>query len=414
MDKKYIVLIGTLDTKGEEIGYLRDLIIKRGHRPFIVDIGSGGEPRLDADITAKEVAAAVGAQVESLRNSQERHKVTEIMINGAVAKLEALCSSGNIGGMLSIGGLSSMIMTSEIMERMPYSIPKLIVSSGASMPGSHRVFGTSGITLMHSIVDIGGLNYLLKDQLNKAAGAICGMADNEMSNSNINSEKDLPMVAMSVFGYVDNCSRYISEALAGKFELIRFHAAGTPEIAMEKLIEDGFFSAVIDLVPSSITNTKLGGSRTSWPRRMEAAGIMGVPQVIAPAGVNTLSRVNVPMEELAPELKIRKHNIMDDRRVTVYLNEQELEDITMLYIEKLNKAVGPTKFLVPMKGWLSVEKEDSDLYDRKSAQLFADLLKRHLKKEIEVVEVEDNIDSPAFAEAIVAAFYAVLEQKRQI
>ncbi len=404
--KKHIVLIGTLDTKGEEMGYLKELIIRRGHHPLIIDIGTGGEPRLKADITAKEVAHTAGVQVESLRNSQERQKVTEIMIKGAAEKLDELCRNGEVEGMMSIGGMSSMIMTSEIMENMPFSIPKLIVSSGASMPGSHRVFGTSGITLMHSLIDIGGLNFLLKAQLNRAAGAISGMVDGEISN--LKSGNDLPMVAMSVFGYVDNCARFISDALSEKYELIRFHAAGTPEIAMEKLIEDGYFCGVIDLVPSSITNQKFGGSRTSWSRRLEVAGEKGIPQVIAPAGVNTLSRVGFTPEELAPELAKRKHNFMDDRRVTVYLNIQELEDITLLYAEKLNKAVGPTKFLVPMKGWLSIEKEGSSLYDRHSIQLFVDILKKNLKAEVEVVEVEENIDSQAFAKAIVTAFNEVV------
>ncbi len=408
--KKCIVLIGTLDTKGEEIGYLKELILKRGHRPFIIDIGAGGKARLEADITATEVARAAGTEIEKLWDSPERQKVTEVMIKGAIGTLAALCRTGEVEGMISIGGMTSTVMASAIMREMPYGIPKLIVSSAASLPGSNRFFGPTGITMMHSLVDVGGLNSLLKAQLNRAAGAICGMVKDEISQPILGEQK--PRVAMSVYGYVENCARYVHEALTGKYELIRFHATGMPEITMEKLIEEGFFSGVIDLVPSSITNEKFSGSRISWKRRLEVAGERGVPQVIAPAGVNTISRVGFTAEELAPELKIRKHYFMEELRVTVWLNTKELRDMALIYAEKLNKAVGPTKFLIPKRGWISIEKEGGNFYDPQSTRTFVDTLKEKLKPEIEVREVDANIDDPIFAKAIVNAFEEVMSSKQ--
>jgi len=407
--KKCIVLIGTLNTKGEEIGYLKELILKRGHRPFIIDIGAGGKARLEADITAAEVARAAGAEIEKLWDSRERQKVTELMIKGAVSKLVVLCRTGEVEGMISIGGMTSTVMASSIMREIPYSIPKLIVSSAASMPGSNRYFGPTGITMMHSLVDVGGLNSLLKAQLNRAAGAICGMVNDEIQPV-LGEQK--PMVAMSVYGYVENCARTINEALTGKYEVIRFHATGMPEITMEKLIEEGFFSGVIDLVPSSITNEKFSGSRVSWKRRLEVAGEKGIPQVVAPAGVNTISRVGFTAEELAPELKLRKHFFMEELRVTVWLNTQELEEMASIYAEKLNKAEGPTKFLIPKRGWISIEKEGSQFFDPQNVQAFVGKLKEKLKAEIEVREVDANIDDPIFARAIVEAFEEVMRLKQ--
>ena len=403
---KKLVIIATLDTKGEESRYLKELILKRGHQPFIIDIGCGGEPKLEADITADEVARAAGTDINKLRGSPERQKASELMIKGAVVKLDALCREGEVEGMIAIGGMSNTVMASSIMKEMPYRIPKLIVSSAAAVPTANRFFGPTGITLMHSLVDISGLNPLLKDQLSRAAGAICGMAESEILFSR--SKKEKPMVAMSAYGYVENCARYISKALGGKYELIPFLANGMPEIVMEKLIEEGFFSAVIDLVPSSITNEKFGGSRISWPRRLEVAGEKGIPQVIAPAGVDTISRTGLSAEELAPELKKRKHYAMDAVRVTVWLNAEELKNIAGVYAEKLNKAVGPTKFLIPKRGWLSIEKEGSDFYDPQGIQAFVGSLKEKLKAEIEVREVDANIDDPVFAQAVVAAFEEVV------
>ena len=405
---KKIVIIVTLDTKGEESGYLKELILERGHQPFIIDIGCGGEARLEADITADEVAQAAGTDIEKLRRS-ERREATETMIKGAVAKLVALCRTGEVEGMISMGGMSSTVMAASIMKEMPYHIPKLIVSTAASLPGVNRFFGPTGITLMHSLIDIKGLNHLLRGQLSRAAGAICGMVEGEVPPSQPKEEK--PMVAISTYGYTENCAHYINEALGTKYELIPFHAVGMPEISMEKLIEEDFFSAVIDLVPSSITNERFDGSRISWPRRLEVAGEKGIPQVVAPGGVDTISRTGYTAKELAPEFKIRKHYFMDALRVTVWLTAEELRDIAGVYAEKLNKAVGPTKFLIPKRGWLSIEKEGSDFYYPQGIQAFVDGLKPKLKAEIEVREVDANIEDPVFAQAVVAAFEEVVRLK---
>jgi len=406
---KTIVIIATLDNRDQEVSYLKQLISRRGYQPLIIDIGFRGESRLEADITADDVAKAAGAKIEKLREPQERKRATEVMIKGAIAKLGALCRAGQVAGMIAPGGLTTLTMASGIMREMPYQIPKLIVSSAASTPGVNHFFGPTGITIMHSLIDIRGLNRLLKVQLSRAVEAICGMVEAEIPYSYPEEEKT--RVAMTTYGYVDNCSRYIRESLGEKYELIGFHATGIPEVAMEKLIEEDFFSGVIDLVPSSITNEKFGGSRISWPKRLEVAGGKGLPQVVATAGVDTISRIGLTAEELAPELKIRKHYFMDAQRVTVFLNEEDLKNIASIYAEKLNKAVGPTKFLIAKRGWISIEKEGSDFYNPQGIQAFVDGLKDGLKSEVELREVDANIDDPTFAQAIVEAFEEVMELK---
>jgi uncharacterized protein (UPF0261 family) len=406
---KKIVIIATLDTKAEESQYLRELILGRGHQPFIIDIGCGGKAKLEADITAEEVARAAGAQIEMLRRSQDRRMATETMVRGAVAKLDALCQAGEVEGMISLGGMSSTVMASNIMREMPYRIPKLILSSAASLPGVNQFFGPTGITMMHSLIDLSGLNHLLRDQLARAVGAICGMVERVVPPDSASEEK--PVVAMSTYGYTDNCAHYIHQALEGKYELIHFHAIGMPEVSMEKLVEEGFFSAVIDLVPSSVTNDKFGGSRSSWPRRLEVAGEKGIPQVVAPGGADTISRTGYTAEELAPELKVRKHYFMDSLRVTVWLNPKEMRDIAGVYADKLNKAKGPTKFLIPKRGWLSIEKEGSEFYYPEGIQAFVDGLKQSLKPEIELIEVDAGIEDPVFAQAVVDAFEKVMGLK---
>lgn len=147
--QRKIAIIATLDSKGEEVSYLKELISRCGHKPLIIDVGSGGEARIPADITAHEVARAGGAEIEEIRVSKERRQVIDIIVKGAVAKLSDLCQAGEIDGIISLGGLSSAVLASSIMERIPWHIPKLIVSSAASMPNSNRFFGPTGITMMH-------------------------------------------------------------------------------------------------------------------------------------------------------------------------------------------------------------------------------------------------------------------------
>jgi uncharacterized protein (UPF0261 family) len=403
---KKIIIIATLDNRDEEVVFLKELILKQGCQPLIMDIGFRSESRLVADITAEDVARAAGESIEKLHEPQARKRATEVMIKGATAKLNELVRAGQVDGMIAPGGLTTLGMASAIMREMPYQIPKLIISSAASSPGVHKLFGAAGITLMHSLIDIRGLNSLLKVQLARAAAAICAMVGTEIPPS---SEAQKPKIAMSTYSYVDTCSRHIRDSLGDQYEIIGFHATGTPEIAMEKLIEEGFFDGVIDLVPSSITNARFSGSRISWSRRLEVAAEKGVPQVVAPAGVNTISRTGLTPEELAPELKERKHFVMDAQRVTMFLNKEELKDIAAIYAEKLNKAVGPTKFLIPRKGWISIEKEGSDLFDPQEVQAFVSGLKEKLKPEIELREIDANIDDPVFGQAVVDAFKEVMK-----
>jgi uncharacterized protein (UPF0261 family) len=402
---KHIVIIVTLDTKSVEAAYLRDRIVELGHRPLIVDVGCGGLPQMEADISAAEVAEAAGADLAELRRSRDRDMATGAMIRGAVEKLGALCRAGDVEGFVSIGGMSSAVMASSIYKDMPYRIPKLLLTTAASLPQANRFFGPSGVTVMHSLVEVGALNRLLMGELARAAGAICGMVEGQALAKLPETLK--PMVAMSTNGWVETPAQFLANRLQDEYEIVRFHGTGLPEVVMEKLIEEDYFAAVIDLVPSSITNERFDGSRISWPRRMEVAGQKGVPQVIAPSLVNVISRTRDTSPALAAEMKERKYYFMDSLRILLWLTKDELADIASLYAEKLNKATGPTKFLIPMKGWLNVETEDSDYFEPESMRAFAEVLEREVKPEVEIREIDVNIDTVEFGEAALEAFREV-------
>jgi uncharacterized protein (UPF0261 family) len=402
---KSIVIIVTLDTKSVEAAYLRERILELGHQPLIIDVGCGGFPKMEADIPAVEVALAAGADLDTLRTSRDRDMATGAMIRGAVAKLDVLCRAGEVEGLVSIGGMSSAVMASSIYREMPYRIPKLLLTTAASLPQANQFFGPSGVTVMHSLVEVAALNRLLMGELARAAGAICGMVEGQALVKLPAVLK--PMIAMSTNGWVETPAQYLANELKDQYEIVRFHGTGLPEVVMEKLIEEDYFAAVIDLVPSSITNEKFDGSRISWPRRLEVAAEKGIPQVVAPSLVNVISRTRDTSAVLAAEMKIRKYYFMDSLRILLWLTRDELVDIASVYAEKLNKATGPTKFLIPMKGWLNVETAESEYFEPESIQAFVDVLRKKLKPAVEIREIDANIDTVEFGRAVLTAFREV-------
>lgn len=404
---KSIVIIATLDTKGEEASLLADLISRSGHKPLVVDVGSRAAARQTGDIPCEAVARAAGTDIETIRAVGERHKVVQVMTRGATLILVDLCKAQQVEGVIGIGGASSTVIAAGVMGELPLSIPKLIMSTAVSMPGSHRFFGASEITIMQSVVDTGGLNSLLEARIARAAAAICGMVEADTASA-ARSKQPRPRVAMCSYGYTDATASYVSSAIQEKYEPVRFHASGMPEVAMEKLIAEGAFCGVVDLVPSSVTNGFIGGSRTSWAQRLEVAGRMGIPQVVAPGGVNTYSRTGSTAEALAAELATRRHFYVDAQRVTVWLHQEELRQVAALYADKLNKAVGPTKLLIPLRGWTEVETEASPFFDRAANNAFVEEIKGRLKPEIEVQEIDANIAEPVFAQAVLVAFQEVM------
>ncbi|OPY76257.1 MAG: hypothetical protein A4E63_00165 [Syntrophorhabdus sp. PtaU1.Bin050] len=408
MRDKKIAIISSLDTKGEAVNYLKSFILKRGFTPISVDVGYGSPVTITADITVDDIAKAAGSSAEEVRTLKVRQEMIDIVLKGAVAKLKELYASGGLDGVLAIGGMSNSQLAADVMQELPFTLPKLLMSTGASMPGSNKYFGPTGLTMMHSPIDIGALNSLLKTQLNRAGAAMTGMLENVTPPSD--APKDKPMVAICTYGYTEKCSQYLAKALNEKYETVNFHASGIPEVTMEKLIEDGLFDGVIDLVPSSITNALYGGGRTSWDRRLEVAAEKGVPQVVVPAGVHTFSRTGVTEEVLVPQLNGRKYYFMDAVRCSVFLTNEEVADVASVYARKLNKATGPVKFLVPLRGWISVEKET---YNAEAIEGFVKSMRNQLKPEIELREVDANIDDPVFAQAVTQAFKEVMQLNKK-
>ena len=420
--QKTIVLVSTLDTKGSEAAFLKALIQERGHRVILLDTNTGGEASLPPDISAEEVARAGGGDIGEIRKMKDTGKASAIMIEGAIKKVKSLLEKGELDGIISFGGASNTAMATTIMKSLPFGIGKVMVSSTAAMPAyAGSYFGTTDIAILHSVVDIAGLNPLVKDVLKRGAGAICGMVETgggPQSLSRRDREKDL--IALTEFKFSEECCSHVRKLLEERgFEVIPFHAQGTGDRAMEELIEEGFFQGVVDIVPAGVGEELLGGNRAAGPTRLEGAGKMGIPQIITPCGFDMLSCG--PMERgdrgdplwVSRDLKKRKLFVPDAFRVQARTTPQELREIAREVARKLNRSKGPVVILIPQKGWSSLDKEGMSLYDPEADQAFVHALKMNLDPKIPVVELDLHLNSREFAQEAVNRFLQLYDGNKK-
>jgi uncharacterized protein (UPF0261 family) len=422
--KKTIVIVSTLDTKGSEAAFLKKLIQERGHRVILLDTNTGGEPTLRPDISSEEVAKAAGAEIEQLRKMKETGKAYSIMIEGAIKKAKTLLEKGELDGMISFGGASNTAMATTIMKSLPFGIAKVMVSSTAAMPAyAGGYFGTKDIAILHSVVDIAGLNPLVRDVLQRAAGMICGMVEMGEGPAILSREKKKDLIALTEFKFSEECSSHVRHLLEERgLEVIPFHAQGISDRAMEELIEEGFFQGVVDIVPAGVGEELLGGNRAAGPRRLEGAGKMGIPQIITPCGFDMLSCGPLERREredplwVSRGLKKRKLFIPDAFRVQARTTPQELKEVAREVAKKLNKAKGPVMAVIPLRGWSSLDKEGMPLYDPEADKAFVQELKTQLVPRISLIELDLHLNTREFAQEAVNRFLNLYEgsKKRHI
>jgi uncharacterized protein (UPF0261 family) len=303
------------------------------------------------------------------------------------------------------------------MKALPFGIPKLMVSSGIAMPSyTAGFFGSSDIVVISSVVDMMGLNELTKSVLIRAAGAICGMVETGVS-SVIESLKqtETPLIAMTEFGYSEQCCQLIKQSLEDKgYELIAFHANGVSDKAMEDLLDQGIFDAVLDIVPGGLSEELLGGNRTAGPDRLNAAGKRGIPQVITPCGFEMISCGPLRRKDngdplwVSRNLADRNYFVQDAYRVQARTNADELRLIARTLAEKLNAARGQVKFLIPQKGWSEISVEGQPLHDPDTDRAFVNELRKNLGPGIEMKELELPFNSLEFARAVVDALQEMI------
>jgi uncharacterized protein (UPF0261 family) len=392
-----LLIIATMDTKGEEALYLRDLLKKLNGEPLLMDLSMRyGDRPIESEISATEVAKAGGCSLEQLSHSKDMTTNMKCMVNGAIAIARKLVNDGKLSGVLGIGGCTGTLMITKILQSLPFGIPKVMVSPAAAQPGlSNQFLKTSDIMLFHSVIEIFGFSDPVRNILERAAYALQGMAQGPVVPPIIDRER---AVAMTMMSPCEKCARSVRLTMEQQgYQVIGFHANGIGDRAMEDMVGAGQFRGVIDLAPGGVGEHIYRFMRDAGPNRLEAAGRLGIPQVISMCGMNHITPSRSVMK---PKHRKRRKYDLDAFRTWIRMTPKELREVSSVLAGKLNRSAGSVKIIVPLKGWSSVDSPESPTYDPEEDALFVKELRSKLRKEIKIIEVDANMEDPEFSRAV--------------
>jgi uncharacterized protein (UPF0261 family) len=402
-----IALVGTLDTKGDEIAYVRDRLLEAGTRPVVIDSGILGKPGCPADVSREEVARAGGHELDDVRRAGSRGAAVELMLEGVRATCLQLYAEGSVRGVLCLGGAEGALLGAAAMHALPVGVPKLIVSPSASGRRSFGPFvGEADVTVMHSVIDILGLNEIARAIFDNAAAAVAGMARDAGRAVTALGER---CVGITMLGQTTPGVMRVRDVLleAGQ-EPVIFHANGVGGPAMEQLVEAGALGGVIDYTLSELANSLLDGIHATGPDRLRVAGRHGLPQVVVPGCVDFFNQG--PREELPERYRERKTYFHNPVATLVRLSADEGAALGRMVAERLNEARGPVRVVVPIRGFSLADAEGGDLWDPEADAAFVGSLRDALRPDIPFEEVDAHVDDPDFAELVADRYLTLLEE----
>lgn len=411
--KKTVLIIANLDTRGAEFKFVKELILSRGLNAILLDFSMEQKPFFKGDITCEEVAKEGGitdiGEIRRLYRS-DRQKATDNQIAGAIKIAKKLLKEGKIHGVLGVGGGTSSLVSTSIMKTMPFGMPKLMASSMAGHPKYvGKYVGTKDITMLNTVVDVVEINPILKIQLVNAIGAICGMVE---ISTGWEIEFEQPVIAITSFGFAERAVEPSIHYLRKKGYIpVPCHAQGRGDRAMDELIREGWFQGVIDLVSRGIGEQLLDGNCAAGDDRILAASEMGIPQVVAPSGLDMLSVGG--RKDLLEKYKDRPQAVIDKLRIEVRTNRAELKKMAAIMANRLNVSTAPCAVLNPLKGWSSLDEKGRALYDPDADAAFMENLKSLLSVHIPVKDVDLHLNTPEFGEEAVTLFHQLYTDWKQ-
>ena len=403
MSDKTIIVLATLDTKGQEAHYLREQIQKFGDRAFIIDVGVVGEPATEADISREAVAEAGGTPLAKLLEKPDREVAAPVMAAGATRVVTDLVNQGKAHGIVSMGGTQGTTLATNVMRSLPYGLPKVMVSTMASGNVAPWV-DIKDITMMFSVTDILGLNPVMRKILANAAGAVCGMANVEV----VLERGEKTLVAVTTVGITTLGAMKAIEVLeeAG-YETIVFHAIGPGGRAMEQLMVEGVIGAVLDYSTIEVSNEMYDALLAGGDKRLTTAGDLGLPQVLCPGAIEVLV-YNEP--ETVPSPFNTRTLIRHSPQITdVRLNGEEMAAVGKEVARRLSHTKDEAVFMIPTAGYDSYAVAGEGFHDPTADQAFVDSLKANLPANITILERDTHIDDPAFATEAAQRLISLIE-----
>jgi uncharacterized protein (UPF0261 family) len=405
-----IVILGTLDTKREEVGFVKELIQARDHEATVVDVGPLGPPLDDPDVSNERIARLAGCNLQDLLRAPRRDQIMEAMGQGAGRCLLDRYEQGGLDGIIGVGGNQGTAIASMAMRMLPIGFPKLIVSTVAS--GNIRPYiGNKDIVIMFSVADlIGGPNPVSRSILSNAVGALVGMIEYGQRISLGEGERT---IAISALGNTEPAVSYAVRSFKKKgFHAISFHASGAGGSAMEELMEAGVIAGVLDLTPHELSEEVVGAGAyvPVRPGRLTVAGRLGIPQVVSLGAIEYLcfgSRESIPHG-----MRRRKIYMHNPYNANVALSRKEMAKVGRIMAERLNEAKGPTAVFIPAKGWSVYGAEGGPLHDPEGYKVFLRAFQKHLHSRISIKEMDAHINDRLFVDACVDQLHKFMKEAR--
>ncbi|HWG41628.1 MAG TPA: Tm-1-like ATP-binding domain-containing protein [Gemmataceae bacterium] len=402
-----VLLIGTLDTKGIEFQFVRDLLRQAGIATLVLDAGVLHPPAFTPDISREEVYAAAGTRFDAIRRTSDRGQAITAAAKGAAKIAVDLHAKGQLDGLLGLGGSAGTTIATTAMRALPFGVPKLMVSTLASGQVKPYV-GVRDILMMNSVVDISGINRISRIVLSNAASAMIGMVQSAVHSP---QSADRPLVSATMFGVTTPCVEAARRAVeqAG-FEVLVFHATGTGGMTMESFLRDGLIAGVLDLTTTELADEQVGGILTAGRDRLTAAGLRGVPQVIS---VGALDMVNFGPPETVPEKFRERRFYAHNPTVTLMRTTPDENDALGKEIaHKASAARGPTAVLVPLKGVSALDAEGKPFWWPEADAALFQSLRNWMSPHVRLIELDLHINDPVFAETSVRTLLEMLDRLR--
>jgi uncharacterized protein (UPF0261 family)/ABC-type branched-subunit amino acid transport system ATPase component len=389
-------IVGTFDTKGKELFYLRSCLEKLGVRTVTVDLATSGRPS-PAMVHPREVARHHPKGERAVFTGERGSAVSEM----ALALEHFVARRRDLGGIVSAGGSGGTALATQAMRRLPIGVPKMMVSTVAS--GDVRPYvGPSDICMMYSVTDIAGINRISEKVLSNAAHALAGMIAFSIKPKNESEAK--PALGLTMFGLTTPCVQAVCKQLEERYDCLVFHATGTGGQSMEKLADSGLLAGVLDITTTEIADEIAGGVLSAGPMRMDVFAEKKLPYV---GSCGALDMVNFWAIETVPSQfkgrNLHKHN----PNVTLMrTTAEESARIGRFIAAKLNRMQGAVRFLIPEGGVSGLDQPGGPFWDPAADQALFKAISEDFRQsgEKKLVRLPHHINDPAFAEALVASF----------
>jgi uncharacterized protein (UPF0261 family)/ABC-type branched-subunit amino acid transport system ATPase component len=395
------LIVGTFDTKGRELKYLRDALRDLGLRTRMVDLSTSGKPS-SADVSPQEVAISHPRGSNAVFTG-DRGQSVEAM---AVAFEHWITRQRDIGGIISAGGSGGTSLATSGMRRLPVGLPKVMISTVASGQVAHYV-GASDILMLPSVADIQGLNVITERILKNGAHALAGMMAGSLQ-STAHEAASKPAIGITMFGVTTPCVQALTAELQGDYDCLVFHATGIGGRSMEALADSGLLAGVIDVTTTEVADMLVGGVFPATSDRFGAFIRQRIPYV---GSVGALDMVNFGPRDTVPEKFRGRHFVIHNQNVTLMRTTREENAAAGRWIaERLNQMQGPVRFLLPEGGVSALDAPGKDFWDPEADQALFEAIETHLQQngQRRLIRVKAHINDQEFVAALARAYREIV------